>query len=221
VKSDRHAVGRALALGAGLIALAGLAACNEILGLDEGKPRPTSSSTGAGGADCDPATTSTSSTSSGEAAWSCIGSVEPLCATDIGYVFDFTDNDSPAQGISVSVCRANDEACADPVMTGLSPTGNGTLGITLPSSFDGYLYVESSKYKPTIVEIGPPTSITPFTRKVPMFGQAGFSALLVLYGVTEDPARGSVGIFGLDCDRNPAPGVTFVVDGTDSETQSF
>jgi hypothetical protein len=220
---NRIGIGLSVAVGLGVLVTSILGSgCNEILGLHDSKL----GKGGSGGMPpaCDPVTGESSSTltSTGSMAnFDCVGTVEPRCATDITYFFHFRDNDKAAAGLSVSVCQNDDQACAMPLQSGLSPDASGNLTLTEPSTFDGYLQVDSAMYKPTIVEMGQSTGVSPSDRIVRMVTQSGFSLVLSVYGVMEDPTRGSVAIFALDCNAQSAADVRFAIEGTDSETVPF
>jgi hypothetical protein len=203
-------------LGGGALMLAS-ASCNEILGLSEGKPYPA----GAGGA-------SSSATSTGMSSgmvdpmWGCVGSVGAPHSGVTNYLFTFTaGQDKPATGLTIDVCAASDDACASPIMDDRVPDAQGRLALMLDSSFDGYLQVTSSDYKPAIVEIGASTDVSPSERFVPMVKQGDFISVLTIYSTPEEPTRGSIYVRALDCQAALAAGVRFSVDSADDKSQPF
>src|SRR5262249_10278186 len=150
------------------LAVLATASCNEIFGLDEGKPYPTSSSTsastsgsstssgtqtssssgtgGAGGGGCVPATATTdasssssSSTGSGTPVWNCLGSVTPSQTCMTHYFFNFRDGNNPATGLTVDVCKGSDANCSNPMPPTQQPDGSGHMSLDLPTTFIGYL----------------------------------------------------------------------------------
>ncbi len=229
---------RAARLGAALASALAMGACNEILGLHEGKPRlgedggggagAASANASASSADDSVSSTSTtttlssSSTGFGGGPWGCVGLVGPPGSADLTYQIKLSDGgNDPAAGLMAERCAASDPDCSMSLGSE-AVLQNGAIEASVPASFYGYLDVTGGGYKPMLVYLGPPSNLPLPVEPVPLFSAFWFNVVLQAVGLdTEDPARGHLLVLGADCTLSPAAGLSFSASTADAQTERF
>lgn len=203
-----------------LLALAGgaLTGCNLVFGLDEGTYDPNLAG-GAGGGTSSSSNSSSSSSGTGGADWSCLGNVKPKMG-DSTYAFAVTaaKPDSLLDEYPTGeLCQAGDSACATSIPIGVQSNGALTIAATAPY-LGGYGTLESSKYRPYIVELGSPVELPDPLRPMSLYTPLEVTGAFVFLGVKEEPGHGIALVFARDCAGAPAAGVRLESTTYDAST---
>lgn len=191
--------------------------CQSILGIEEG----TTVTAGEGGGGGVSASGGGGSAPLGP--WSCLGRVEDSAEETIRHRYVFVDNlGNPVTGFPVDRCESSDHACNQPMTTN-GPDGEGVFNLELPTSFSGFLQLQSASSVPYLLELGPRTNHLPSlaNRRVPLYTTLQVVAFFTFAGEQYTAGRGVIGLFNSDCDGAPAGGVQVSVEGADNETSSI
>jgi hypothetical protein len=149
--------------------------------------------------------------------WSCLGaeSTPPpppgAPGTMIVYSQAFVDlaTGDPVTDATVRACGLTDITCANPVSDVIRTDAEGSVSISLVSSFRGYLEVVSPRMIPYIVALpdGPLRTMRDYP--VVLISPESFLALVMALQIPADANSGAIGARAFDCDGNTAAGVRF------------
>lgn len=198
-----------------VLASACVGGCNEILGMDEGKPIEGEAGGGAGG-------TASSSTGMLDEHWGCLGNVTlPTEQAEITYSFDLKDGMNPPTGLSAKLCEASDPSCTAPVTDPVNIPMGGQLTLSVTPTFYGFLELGGASYKPTLLVLGPPTNLPRPLYPVGLFNEGGFDFIVGILGFSEDPTRGTAFVLATDCTMTPTAGIRIAAPNADTMTTQF
>jgi hypothetical protein len=162
--------------------------------------------------------------------WACVGNVTwPLAkqkTIDATVTVQDSAHNAPLAGVQIAACTHGDVPCSSPVASGTTDgKGQAQLVLTSPPSaiygFQGYLDLTSPTQSLVHYEyfLAFPLSERQAQLGVLSLSPTSLQALVSLAHITLDPSRGQVALSALDCLLIPSSGVTFVAQGTDSQTQ--
>jgi hypothetical protein len=136
----------------------------------------------------------------------------------------------PTTAITVRACAKLDIVCANPLNAPVRPDERGMAALTVPASFDGYAEVlpiidatgsDPTAVVPMNVFFNPPPATDEHYGTVPSFTHQALAALASVQGNSIDPALGFLFSGALDCNGNPAAGVSWEPDRAVESTRRF
>lgn len=157
-----------------------------------------------------------------EGPWSCVGHVDldeqNSAAIPVELpVYDVETYATPP-GLSVMVCRPL--SCSDPVAGPLTASDAGTVQLSLPGDFTGYLTVQSATTIPGIVQIIRPVAKMAKIMPVELVGPLTVATVAAMLATHLDSSRGMLLLQALDCWGNRGVGVTFELDESPTQPTS-
>lgn len=161
--------------------------------------------------------------------WSCVGSRPWHARSDSETVLrherfgEYGTEGTPVVGVAVRACNASDLDCTKPLaqpgdagpIVYSDSTGLATL--TVPRWFDGFLRAEpGGDAIPLNIYILPPPDVAgDGTQKIPVPSMPSLEQMGALVGVTILPNRGHISLALVDCDNQPAAGLSVTVTDAD------
>jgi len=123
-----------------------------------------------------------------------------------------TVSQQPKVGVSVRTCRRLDVNCAKSAAD-TSTDENGSVAVSVPGGFDGYVRFESSEISPALYFFDPPVRADQRDLTVSVSAPETAAGLAALTGATPDATLGVLLVTVFDCFGKPADGVT-ITPGT-------
>lgn len=156
--------------------------------------------------------------------WGCLGMIEePMPTSGATHVVTNLIVDAitgtPPPGLTVRLCSAIDLNCESPFQADV-PHTNGSVSVTVPSGFQGYLEVASDTTMPAILPMGPVVEDQLITEEIQLASEAIVGILASTAGFSVEPGKGHVLNLMTGCDGMGRAGVSFVAD-SDAGTQFY
>jgi hypothetical protein len=128
----------------------------------------------------------------------------------------------PLAGIEAQLCLKLDIDCTAPIASPVFSDANGLVDFVVDAGFDGYVVLTGSTVAPTLYFFNPPvTANSAAPAQVSLLGPSQVTLFAEQVGATLLANRGIVILTAVDCQGNPAPGVSFTVSTGDAMTAAF
>lgn len=128
---------------------------------------------------------------------------------------------SPLTGVRAVLCQKLDLQCGTPVLDATT-NAEGTLQITVPGNFAGYLKVESARFLPAMYFLPAALPADGVLQPFPLLASGIIAdALALALGAELDPSRGHMMLIAEDCMGMAVSGATFSSPQKDASTVQF
>jgi len=180
--------------------------------------------------------------------WGCLGNVTvPEASTanvsvTVPLVNLSTQMPLASSDVVARVCAKIDVNCTSPLQT-TQPDAQGALQLTLTAGFDGFVVITPNLppsdagadasaadagdgalpdvYVPSFVFFNPPIEKDTIYSTIVMVKTSALEEIAEVEGTTIDPTLGAVFMETVDCNAQPAAGVSVTIDSTTASTQGF
>jgi hypothetical protein len=160
--------------------------------------------------------------------WSCLGEFEPPSLAEgelVPYRLRFegsTQPNVPPLNLSIRLCSNLDWKCDSPILGIPQPDASGSVTLELERTFRGFLEVEATGLKPTLVFLPPLVTWPPREELFRLIQAAEFVALAEAVQIPYNPALGFSVLLAQNCLGNRASGVVLAsADGDESTLPYF
>lgn len=169
--------------------------------------------------------------------WGCLGSIkygtQDIEAPKVLFRQRFVRflGEAPVTQMNVSACGRLDPDCAVPLGTATTDDA-GYLNLMVPKFFEGYLSLSPpstfATMVPSLVAVIPPpekdadpAAVIPGRLAAHLTSNGEINALLQGIGASVDPALSNILGLAVDCQGNPASGVSLRIEVKDKKTVSY
>jgi len=172
--------------------------------------------------------------------WGCLGDVvvSTPTTTNVNVIVPLVDlsTQKPVTQVDVRVCAKIDVNCTSPLAV-TQPDVSGLLHLTLAAGFDGFVLITPmvpdggfpdagdgappDVVVPSIVFFNPPIEHDLVYTTIVLVKSSALVEIAAVEKTAIDPSLGAVFMETVDCNANPAAGVSVTLDSTGSTTQGF
>ena len=133
----------------------------------------------------------------------------------------FESNSSAAfPGATLRACGRLDVACAAPIASGTT-AADGSLTLSLPSGFAGYLDATAPGTLESLVYVAWPLTMATSTYELQLGPYQLYKTLVMADGGTVDDTQGALFVYTRDCLGTPAPNVALSILPSTKLTRHF
>ena len=157
--------------------------------------------------------------------WGCVGAFSWPAATPGAMVSlkvhaTAFSGGAPYPGATIRACGRPDVGCAAPLTSGTT-AADGTVTLSLPSGFVGYLDATGPNTLESLVYLAWPLTMSTSTYDLLLGPYELYKSLVMADNGTVDDTPGALFVYTRDCLGAPAPGVALAISPSTVETKHF